>query len=244
MSDLFEPDLVNKKSYKKHMIIYLVCISIIIILLILYAIISSFVNPWKKYFELKEIKTVLTGSIGKNVSNKDFAIDFIKDIYLNFENKHLNSKDSIKKISFKNIEILDKNGNKPSFNVNVYEKDNNRYLPLNDEQKKLIEYTVKKDNKNLILAFRTKKENVAQMEIGSNYESKQSLSLLKGKIDDKNKDTINYIVKFDIEVELNNGKIFKTEQKIMPDYKYNFDTNIFVKKEDNNLSFESVKIDN
>lgn len=245
MKDLFEPDLDSKKSYKKHMIIYLVFIIIVIISLTCYAIFSSLVNPWKKFFELKEIKTVLTASVGKNLSSKDFGIDFIKDFYFNFENKNINSKNSIKKICFKNIEILDETGKKPDFNIIIYQKDhNNKYVPLKEEQKNIIEYEITEPDKEIVLVFRTKNENLAQMQIDSNYEAKQRLSLLKDKINEENKKQINYIVKLNIEVELMNGKTFTTEQKIMPDNEINFDSNIFIKKVESDAHFDLIDKNN
>lgn len=230
---LFEPNLENSK-YKMQLIIYFAFISIILISLISYGAIILAKGEWKQHFELKEIKCIKTAAIGKeSQENKnEINIDYINDFFFNFNNKE----NKIKKIILKDVE-LEKNGE-----INLYKLKNEKDVLIEkatDLQKtNKLEYIVPSDQNEIIVPIRVKVNDISKLYVEHSTEIKSSLNLLKDKV---NQDTINkqkYKLKFNIIVELEKGKKYKSQFEYTSDDIINVEKEIDINYLDNNIKFK------
>lgn len=230
---LFEPNLENSK-YKMQLIIYFTFVLLILIAFISYAIIIHAKGEWKQHFELKEIKCIKTASVGKeNQENKnEINIDYINDFFFNFNNKE----NKIKKIILTDVE-LENNGK-----INLYKlKNDNDVLTEKDiDFKKInkIEYVVPSDQKEIIVPLRVKVHDISKFQVEHSIEIKSSLNLLKDKV---NQDTINkqkYKLKFNIIVELEKGKKYKSQFEYTSNDIINVEKEIDINYLDNNIKFK------
>lgn len=230
---LFEPNLENSK-YKMQLIIYFAFVLLILIAFISYGIIIHAKGEWKQHFDLKEIKCIKTAAVGKeNQENKnEINIDYINDFFFNFNNKE----NKIKKISLTDIE-LENNGK-----INLYKlKNKNDVLTEKDidlKKTNKIEYAVPSDQSEIIVPLRVKVHDISKFKVEHSIEIKSSLNLLKDKL---NQDTVNkqkYKLKFNIIVELEKGKKYKSQFEYISNDIINVEKEIDINYLENNIKFK------
>lgn len=230
---LFEPNLENAK-YKTQLIIYFAFVLIILIAFISYGIIILAKGEWKQHFELKEIKCIKTAAVGKeSEENKnEINIDYINDFFFNFNNKE----NKIKKIILTDVEI-EKNGE-----INLYKlKNENDLLKEQDidlKKANKLEYAVPNDQNEVIIPLRVKVHDISKFQVDHSVEIKSSLDLLKDKV---NQDAVNkqkYKLKFNIIVELEKGKKYKSQFEYASDNLINVEKEIDINYLDSNIKFK------